>query len=149
MVTRRASDYDRLACRAASLPLRRHAWIMKILIADDSPIVRKRLSDLLGELEGVVVVGEAENAAKARLLARHLNPDVAILDLRLGDASGSEVLRDIKQRNPGSTVIMLTNYSDLENRNECIGLGADYFFDKSIEFEKAVAVLQDMLGKEH
>lgn len=115
---------------------------MKVLIADDSRIVRDRLSNLLGDVDGVQVVGEAIDAAQAKNLARMLKPDIAILDVRMPQGNGVEVLRDIKRTNPASRVIMLTNFVDSASRKVCFDQGADYFFDKSIEFEKIVEVLQ-------
>lgn len=103
------------------------------------------MASLLGELEGVEIVGQAGDAGAARTLAEELRPDVAILDVRLSQGSGVEVLGDIKRCAPESKIIMLTNFVDPENRNACIDHGADYFFDKSIELEKAVALLQGML----
>jgi DNA-binding NarL/FixJ family response regulator len=119
--------------------------MMKILIADDSAVVRERLIGLLTDLRGIEVVGQAEDAMEARNLAARLKPDVAILDLRMPKGSGADVLCDIKKLNPAPKVIMLTNYPHPENRKKCIDGGADYFFDKSIEFQKVVSVLMDML----
>ena len=119
--------------------------MMRILIADDSSIVRARLISLLIDLRGIEVVGQAEDAIEARELAEKLRPDVAILDLRMPNGSGADVLRDIKKLNPAPKVIMLTNYPHPENRKKCIDGGADYFFDKSTEFQNVVSVLRDML----
>lgn len=119
--------------------------MMRILIADDSAVVRERLSGLLTDLRGIEVVGQAEDAIEARNLAEKLRPDVAILDLRMPKGSGADVLCDIKKLDPTPKVIMLTNYPHPENRKKCIDGGADYFFDKSTEFQKVVSVLMDML----
>lgn len=119
--------------------------MMRILIADDSAVVRERLINLLTDLRGIEVVGQAEDAIEARILAEKLRPDVAILDLRMPKGSGADVLRDIKMLDPTPKVIMLTNYPHPENRKKCIDRGADYFFDKSIEFQRVVSVLRDML----
>ena len=119
--------------------------MMRILIADDSAIVRERLIGLLTDLRGIEVVGQAEDAIEARELAEKLRPDVAILDLRMPNGSGADVLRDIKKLNPTPKVIMLTNYPHPENRKKCVDGGADYFFDKSTEFQNVVSVLRDML----
>ncbi|HKB81586.1 MAG TPA: response regulator transcription factor [Burkholderiales bacterium] len=118
---------------------------MKVLIADDSIVVRDRLVTLLSELHGVEVVGQAKDAAEARNLAEELRPDVAILDVRMPKGSGADVVRDIKKLNPTPKVIMLTNYPHPENRKKCIERGADYFFDKSTEFKKVMLVLKGML----
>ena len=119
--------------------------MMRILIADDSSILRARLISLLAYLRGIEVVGQAEDAIEARILAEKLRPDVAILDLRMPLGSGADVLHDIKKLNPAPKVIMLTNYPHPENRKKCIDGGADYFFDKSTEFQNVVSVLRDML----
>ena len=117
---------------------------MRILIADDSSIVRDRLTSLIGDVSGAEVVGQAKDAAQAKTLAKKLKPDIAILDVRMPQGNGVEVLRDIKQTNPASRVIMLTNFVDAESRRMCFDQGADYFFDKSIEFEKVVEVLRGL-----
>lgn len=118
---------------------------MRILIADDSAVVRARLTSLLADLRGIEVVGQAEDAIEARNLAEKLRPDVAILDLRMPKGSGADVLSDLKKLNPTPKVIMLTNYPHPENRKKCMDGGADYFFDKSNEFQKVVSVLMGML----
>jgi DNA-binding NarL/FixJ family response regulator len=117
---------------------------MKVLIADDSEIVRERLAYLIGDVEGVEIVGQAEDAVEGQNLAEALRPDVAVLDVRMPRGSGVDVLRSIKRDNPAATVIMLTNFVDPEARALCMAQGADYFFDKSIEIDKAVAVLRDL-----
>jgi DNA-binding NarL/FixJ family response regulator len=119
--------------------------MMRILIADDSAVVRARLISLLADLRGIEVVGQAEDAIEARNLAEKLRPDVAILDLRMPKGSGADVLSDLKKLNPTPKVIMLTNYPHPENRKKCMDGGADYFFDKSNEFQKVVSVLMGML----
>jgi two-component system, NarL family, response regulator DevR len=117
---------------------------MKVLIADDSEIVRERLAYLLGDVGGVEIVGQAEDAVEGKNLAEALRPDVAILDVRMPRGSGVDVLRTLKRDNPAATVIILTNFIDPEARQLCMAQGADYFFDKSIEFEQAVAVLRGL-----
>lgn len=121
--------------------------MMRVLIADDSAVVRERLLQFLREVDGVQVVGQATDAMEARNLAEKLKPDVAILDLRMPKGSGADVLHDIKKLHPSARVIMLTNYPHPENRQKCIDLGADYFFDKSTEFQKVVSVLKGMVPR--
>ena len=121
---------------------------MKVLIADDSQIVRERLVYLLDDVEGVEIVGQAEDAVEGTDLAEAARPDVAILDVRMPRGSGVDVLRSIKRDNPAATVIILTNFVDPEARQLCLAQGADYFFDKSIEFEKAVQVLRELSHEE-
>jgi DNA-binding NarL/FixJ family response regulator len=118
---------------------------MRILIADDSALIRERLIHLLADVQGAEVVGQAGDAAEARGLAAKLKPDVAILDLRMPRGSGADVLQDIKRLDPAPMVIVLTNYPHPENRQKCIDRGADYFFDKATEFKNVVSVLSKMV----
>ncbi|HKA39839.1 MAG TPA: response regulator transcription factor [Burkholderiales bacterium] len=118
---------------------------MRVLIADDSVVVRERLISLLSDLHGIEVIGQAEDASEARSLAVKLKPDVAILDLRMPKGSGADVLFYLKKLKPAPKVIMLTNYPNVENKRKCIDGGADYFLDKSNEFHVVVSVLKGML----
>ena len=117
---------------------------MKIVIVDDSIVIRQRLVRQLRELDGIEVVGEANDVPVARKLVEKLKPDVAVLDIRMPSGSGADLVQELKQLKPAPTVIMLTNYPYPENRKKCMALGADFFFDKSTEFQEAVRLLGRM-----
>lgn len=117
---------------------------MKVFIADDSKIFRERLKEMLTELTEVEIIGEAENILETKKRIRKLNPDVVILDIRMPDGSGIDVLKHIKKNNQAPAVIMLTNYSYPQYRKKCMELGADYFFKKSTEFEKVIEVIEQL-----
>jgi len=118
---------------------------MRIVIADDSDLVRQRLTLMLNDLEGVEVVGEADDAPTAREMVEKLVPDVAILDIRMPKGSGADLVHEIKQLNPAPKVIVLTSFPYLEVREKCMRGGADFFFDKSNEFQKVVSVLRGLI----
>lgn len=118
---------------------------MRVLIVDDSSIVRLRLAELLAEFEGIEVVAQADNAFAAVDLVRTLEPDVAIVDVRMPGRSGMELIKEVKQSRQPPKVIMLTNFPTPENRAKCLSHGADYFFDKSSQIEDVLAVLKDLL----
>jgi DNA-binding NarL/FixJ family response regulator len=115
---------------------------LKVFIADDSLIVRERLVMLLDELAGVEMVGQAENVAEAISVIPNLQPDAVILDIRMPGGSGIDVLRHIKQDGVGPIVIMLTNYPYPGYRQKCLNAGADYFLDKSSEFDQIPNLLE-------
>lgn len=114
---------------------------MKVLIADDSAVLRERLASMISELPNVEAIAQARDASEAVEMARELRPDAAILDIRMPGGGGVVALRRIKRDRPETTVIILTNYSSPQYRSECMRAGADYFFDKSTEFERAVEIL--------
>jgi len=113
----------------------------KVFIVDDSPVVRERLATLLSDLPSVEIVGQAEIAFEAISATRRLKPDVMLLDISMPGGSGIHVLEMVKQERPAPLVIMLTNFAHEQYRQKCLQLGADYFFDKSTEFEKVLHVL--------
>lgn len=122
---------------------------LKVLIVEDSDVVKRRIRSLLKELQGVIVIGEAVNSKEAMAIINVMHPDIVLLDIHLASGSGMDVLKETKTNHAGTRVIVLTNYSDLHHRTKCREAGADYFFDKSIEFEKVVDVLQSLTKERH
>ncbi len=120
---------------------------MKVFIADDSRIVVDRLADLLRDVRGVEVAGQAGDALEAVRCIRQVNPDAVILDLQMPGGSGLDVLRAIRPDHPGLYVLICTNYAYPQFREECLSAGANYFLDKSTEFEKIPDILRGLLGK--
>ena len=115
---------------------------MKVFIVDDSSVLRERLVEMLSELPEIEIIGYAQNVPDALSSIKELNPDVVILDIRIPGGSGIDVLQDIKKERKAPMVIMLTNYPYPQYRKKCLGLGADYFFDKSTEFEKVTELFK-------
>lgn len=122
---------------------------MKVFIADESAVVRERLIDMLSELPGIEIIGQAEDGLQATNLIEKLNPDVVILDIHMPGGSGIEVLRNIKKNEPVPLVIILTSYSYPKYRKKCMDLGANFFFDKSTEFEKVTEVCEQLIQNSH
>jgi DNA-binding NarL/FixJ family response regulator len=116
--------------------------MLKVLIADDSDMVRERLRDLISEVEGTEVVGEAASGHQALEAVGRLEPDVLILDIRMPGGNGIEVLRALKENDVSPVVITLTAYAYPQYRRRCLEDGAAYFFDKGTEFERVVEVLE-------
>lgn len=112
-----------------------------VFIVDDSAVVRDRLAQMISELPGITVVGHADIAFEAIQEIRRLRPDCVVLDISMPGGSGMYVLETVKREHPGLTVIMLTNFAHDPYRQKCLQLGADYFFDKTSEFEKVLDIL--------
>ena len=118
-----------------------------VFVVDDSRIIRERLLALLAELPKVQVVGQAELAPEAIEAIRKLKPAAVILDISMPGGSGLQVLETIRREAIDARVIMLTNLAHEPYRSRCLQLGADYFFDKSTEFEKVIEVLRALSGR--
>ena len=87
---------------------------IKILIADDHPVVREGLSAMLSKEKEIQVVGEAENGTEAIRKARELQPDIILMDLRMPEVDGVEAMRQIRAKNPEMKFIVLTTYITTE-----------------------------------
>jgi DNA-binding NarL/FixJ family response regulator len=120
---------------------------MRVFIVDDSEAVVERLADLLNEVPGVELAGKANDVPGAVHSILKTNPDVIILDLQMPGGSGLEVLRAIRQSHPSLRVLVCTNYPYPQYREECLAAGANYFLDKSAEFEKISDILRDLIKK--
>ena len=115
--------------------------LVRVFIADDSMLILERLKAMLSDLPEIEIIGEAGDGIGAIKAVRKLNPDVAILDIKMPGVDGIDVLKYIKKNNQNIKVIMLTNYPYPQYRKKCMELGADYFFKKSTEFEHVMDVL--------
>jgi DNA-binding NarL/FixJ family response regulator len=121
---------------------------MKIFIADDSMVVVERLVDLLDEVPGAQLVGQAGDVPEAVRGIQEMKPDAIILDLQMPGGSGLDVLRAIRMDYPDLYVLICTNYPYPQYREECLTAGANFFLDKSAEFEKIPAILRELIEKE-
>ncbi len=111
---------------------------MRIFIADDSELLRVRLVDMLSEIEGIEIIGQAQNSLDAIESIERLNPHVVILDVRIPQGNGIKVLEEIKKNLKPPKVIIFTNYPYPQYQKVYMDAGADFFFNKSTEFEKLI-----------
>ncbi|HQW20555.1 MAG TPA: response regulator transcription factor [Rhodocyclaceae bacterium] len=117
---------------------------MKVFVVEDSPIVQERLLAMLSDLHQVEVAGVADNTDDAVSDILRLRPDAVVLDIKLRVGSGIEVLKEIRRLGSQSATIMLTNHANEEFRRHCMALGADYFYDKTCEFEMVTEALKQI-----
>jgi DNA-binding NarL/FixJ family response regulator len=120
---------------------------LKVYIVDDSVLLRQRLTGMLSELDRVELIGQAEDKDQALTQIEQLMPDVVILDIRLHQGNGIDLLTEIKKTQPSPTVIMLTNYPYPQFREKCMSLGADYFFYKATDFTKVKEVVRSLVDQ--
>src|SRR6201989_2551494 len=103
-----------------------------VFLLDDHEIVRRGVRDLLEAEPDITVVGEAGTASSALARIPALNPDVAVLDVRLPDGNGVSVCRDIRSRLPEVACLMLTSFGDDEALFDAIMAGAAGYVLKKI-----------------
>ena len=115
---------------------------MRVFIADDSDIMREHLTEVLSNYSRIEIVGLAGNGGEAIESVKALTPDVVILDIRMPDGSGIDVLEQVKRFESPPVVIMFTNYPFPQYRKKCRDAGAEFFFDKSNESHKVIETLE-------
>jgi two-component system response regulator DevR len=113
----------------------------RIHIVEDSNPVAERLVRMLSAFDSVEITGRSKDAEHAKSSIKETMPDVVLLDIFLESGNGLDVLIDIKKNNPPPLVIIFSNYCFPPFKQKCLSSGADYFFDKSNEFEKVLDVM--------
>ncbi|MBN3787590.1 response regulator transcription factor [Burkholderia sp. Ac-20353] len=118
---------------------------LRVFLVDHAFAVRRRIALLVGAIRGVDVVGEAEDGQGAWAHIRQCQADVVIVDLRLADGSGLDLIGTLSKYAPRVITIVLTNHSAPAFREACATAGADYFFDKTAEFDAACHVIESLV----
>jgi DNA-binding NarL/FixJ family response regulator len=120
-----------------------------IYLVEDSPLVRERLLEMLGALPGARVVGMAAGADEATRGILAEQPDIVVLDIRLAQGSGFDVLRALHERAPQIDVYMLSGFDSDPYRRLALQLGARDFFDKTIDFGRVRDIVAARLARAH
>jgi two-component system response regulator DevR len=100
------------------------------------------MAALFGALEGVEIVGQAEEPLAALVGIETRTADLVVTEWQLSDGTGMELLALLAQRMPHVIVMVLTNHSGAWFRRACLMGGAHHFFDKTSEFDLAVQTIQ-------
>jgi DNA-binding NarL/FixJ family response regulator len=112
-----------------------------VYIVEDSPAVRDGLVDLLKAVDGVRVVGVADNPNAAIEGIVATRPNCVVLDFQLAGGTAIDVLRGARPQFPNMVVIVLTNYPSPGYRRASINAGANWFLDKSTQFEEVRTIV--------
>ena len=109
---------------------------IRVLIADDQRVVREGLGMLVSLIDEVEVVGSASNGAEAVRLAEAHHPDVILMDLRMPGVDGVAATADLRQRLPGTRVLVLTTYADDAAIMSALRAGAAGYLTKDASAEE-------------
>ena len=114
---------------------------VRLVLIDDSPLIRAGLRAVLEGYATVTIVAEAGSAAEGLDAVMRHKPDVVLLDLRLPDRPGLAVCRDILQRRPGTRVLILTSAAEERTVREAIAIGAHGYLLKENDGASLVAAI--------
>ncbi len=120
----------------------------EIIVADDHALFRQGLRRILEEIEGTVVLGEAKDGLELLKLLQASVPDLVILDISMPNLRGLEAIREIKSKDPGIKVLMLTMHKDKEYLYQALARGADgYLLKEGADAELYSAIERIKQGK--
>jgi DNA-binding NarL/FixJ family response regulator len=114
-----------------------------VFLVDDSAPIRERLKELLGQSPRVQIVGEADSAASAVAGILTARPRFVVLDYKLQQGTGLDVLRAVVDVARETTFIVLTNHFTAAVKAACTAAGAHHFLDKSSEFDRLSGIIAD------
>jgi len=117
---------------------------IRVLLADDHVLVRQGIRQFLDEAADIEVVAEADDGAEALRLIETVEPDVAVLDIRMPEVTGVEATRRIKQHIPDVRVLILTAYDDDPYIFALLQAGADGYVLKTSRAEALVQAVRDV-----
>jgi two-component system, NarL family, response regulator len=117
---------------------------IRILIADDHPIVREGLTAILALEEDLKVVGQACNGEEACRLYNQLSPDILILDLRMPKMDGLEVVAKLMSQRPRPRIIVLTNSAKAEDLRRALTAGARGYLLKGAEPDQVCDTIREV-----
>jgi two-component system invasion response regulator UvrY len=115
---------------------------MKILICDDHKIVRDGLRQILHQLQGVTLIGEAGDGNEALILLKKYFFDILLLDISLPDKNGLEVLQTVKAKWPSTNVLMLSMHPQEQYAIRALKLGASGYLTKDTASEELLMAVK-------
>ncbi|MBI3635564.1 MAG: sigma-54-dependent Fis family transcriptional regulator [Candidatus Rokubacteria bacterium] len=115
----------------------------RVLVVDDERLIRWSLEQTLAKAG--YETSTAENGAAALAAAREETPDLVLLDLKLPDTDGIQVLRELKETQPGVQVIIMTAYADVATAVDAMRLGAYDYLQKPIDFDSLGVTVRNAL----
>ncbi len=122
--------------------------MIRVLVADDHPVMRNGLAALLDSLDGIEVVARAADGREAIREAVLLRPDVILLDLQMPGTDGFEALRGLSRSLPGTAVCVLTMFSDDDSLFAAMRAGARGYLLKGAEQEEIERAVRSVAAGE-
>jgi two-component system response regulator DctR len=118
---------------------------LRIVLVDDSPIIRDYLNTTLTRIDGCTVVGMAADGIEAVKVIRDLRPQVVVLDITMPHRNGIDVLREIRKEDPNMMIIMFTADPSVVLEEICLKEGANYYLSKG-EVLDLLAICRELVG---
>lgn len=121
---------------------------MKMFVVDDSPSVQSRITDQIGAMAEVEIVGQAQNVEQAKDGIAQTGPDVVLLQAHLIDGGAPHLLETLRQGGRIPLVVVVARAPDAQTRSAYMDMGADYVLDQDREAPRILSILQDLAIRE-
>ncbi|MFT2019279.1 response regulator [Streptomyces sp. 796.1] len=115
---------------------------VRVVLADDQPLVRAGLRVLMADTPDIVVVGEAATGAEAVRLAAEVTPDVVVMDIRMPELDGIEATRRLTADHPGVRSLILTTFDDDDYVYAALRAGASGFLVKDMALDSILEAIR-------
>jgi DNA-binding NarL/FixJ family response regulator len=125
------------------------APLIRVLILDDHPVVRFGIAAIIGSQPDMEVIGQASRGREAIEIYREHHPDVTLIDLRLPDISGVQVIRSIRSLDHEAKLMVLTTYDGDEDIFQAIRAGAAGYIIKGMSHEILLAGIRQVMSGGH
>jgi DNA-binding NarL/FixJ family response regulator len=122
----------------------KHAEKIRVICVDDHPVVRDGIAAMINLQPDMTLVGVAATGGEALDRFFALNPDVALVDLRLPDMSGFEVIKKIKDKSPNARIIVLSTYEGDVDIQRALEAGAQGYVAKGIVREELLETIRSV-----
>lgn len=115
--------------------------MFKCVVVEDQESMRKKITETVSSISNLQVIAESGSGMEAVILINSLEPDIVILDIRLNDISGIEVLSMMKKNNLNIPVIIFTQFENKRYEEKCLSLGASFYLLKKDGLEQLKSAL--------
>lgn len=117
-----------------------------VMIIDDHEVVRRGIAEVVDRADGLKVIAEAGSVAEALRRAELMKPEVALVDLRLPDGTGIDIIRQLRETAPFVKPIVLTSFDDDDALTESLEAGAKAYLLKSVRGAEITEVIRAVAG---
>lgn len=115
-----------------------------LLIIEDSVSITWRLLSFLREIENLEIIGSVRNGTSGLKRIKSDKPNIVLLDLQLPGINGLKIIEVLQGVKDKPYIIVFTNNSNFYFKERCLALGANEFYDKSVQFEEAVSAIRKL-----
>ena len=119
--------------------------MIKIILADDHALVRTGLKRLIDDVDGLAIIGEAENGRDAVQRVKELNPDVAILDINMPELNGIQATEILRRDYPELKIIIISMHSDELFPQRLLKAGANAYLTKDSEIQEITHAIHEVM----